>query len=59
MRFQIEKHMGGDTKEVIKFAWLPVRTSTHWVWLEKYKLTYSWWEAWGNGKWHPVNREVI
>lgn len=31
----------GDRKEVIKFAWVPVRISNMWIWMEKYICIYE------------------
>lgn len=43
MRIKIKtEHYTGETKESIKFAWLPVVVGDYLVWFERYRLTKVW-----------------
>ena len=49
MRFYT--HRTGDTREVIRFAWLPIYVNCCWYWLEKITIhqTYNSGDSFG---WH-------
>lgn len=48
MRFRdriIRNLKNGDSKEVVRFAWLPKRIGNTVIWLESYRTLYAWIEA--------------